>query len=87
MAKKRANGEGNIRKREDRKGWEARFYDEDGNRHSVYGKTQGEVRKRLSEAVAESSSEISNDEDDLTVAQWLSIWQRDFLGNLNFPHE
>ena len=82
MAKKRANGEGNIRKREDRKGWEARFYDEDGNRHSVYGKTQGEVRKRLSEAVAESSSEISNDEDDLTVAQWLSIWQRDFLGNV-----
>ena len=82
MAKKRANGEGNIRKREDRKCWEARFYDEDGNRHSVYGKTQGEVRKKLSEAAAESSSDISNEEDDLTVAQWLSIWQRDFLGNV-----
>ena len=45
MAKKRANGEGNIRKRDDGKGWEARFYDDRGKRHSVYGKTQGEDRK------------------------------------------
>ena len=44
MAKKRANGEGNIRKRDDGKGWEARYYDDQGKRHSVYGKTQGEVK-------------------------------------------
>ena len=82
MAKKRANGEGNIRKREDRKGWEARFYDENGHRHSVYGKTQAEVRKRLSEAVKESSESDDLEDDDLTVGQWLAIWQRDFLGNV-----
>ena len=51
MAKKRANGEGSIRKREDKKCWEARYYDEKGKRHSVYGKTQAEVRKRLAEVL------------------------------------
>ena len=84
MAKKRANGEGNLRKREDRNGWEARYYDTKGNRHSVYGKTQAEVRKRLAEAVKkeeEKDSELE-EEEDLTVGQWLAIWQRDFLGNV-----
>ena len=84
MAKKRANGEGNLRKREDRNGWEARYYDAIGNRHSVYGKTQAEVRKRLAEAVKkeeEKDSELE-EEEDLTVGQWLAIWQRDFLGNV-----
>ncbi len=84
MAKKRANGEGNLRKREDRNGWEARYYDAKGNRHSVYGKTQAEVRKRLAEAVKkeeEKDSELE-EEEDLTVGQWLAIWQRDFLGNV-----
>ena len=84
MAKKRANGEGNLRKREDRNGWEARYYDAKGNRHSVYGKTQAEVRKRLAEAVKkeeEKDCELE-EEEDLTVGQWLAIWQRDFLGNV-----
>lgn len=83
MAKKRANGEGNLRKREDRNGWEARYYDTKGNRHSVYGKTQAEVRKRLAEAVKkEEEKESELEEEDLTVGQWLAIWQRDFLGNV-----
>ena len=83
MAKKRANGEGNLRKREDRNGWEARYYDAKGNRHSVYGKTQAEVRKRLAEAVKkEEEKESELEEEDLTVGQWLAIWQRDFLGNV-----
>lgn len=83
MAKKRANGEGNLRKREDRNGWEARYYDAKGNRHSVYGKTQAEVRKRLAEAVKkEEEKETELEEEDLTVGQWLAIWQRDFLGNV-----
>ena len=83
MAKKRANGEGNLRKREDRNGWEARYYDAKGNRHSVYGKTQAEVRKRLAEAVKKEEEKDSElEEEDLTVGQWLAIWQRDFLGNV-----
>ena len=82
MAKKRANGEGTIRRREDRNGWEARYYDAKGNRHSVYGKTQAEVRKRLAEASKEEEEDSDLDEVDLTVGQWLAIWQRDFLGNV-----
>lgn len=82
MAKKRANGEGNIRKREDRNGWEARYYDEKGDRHSVYGKTQAEVRKHLAKAIRESAEESCLDDEDLTVGQWLAIWQRDFIGNV-----
>ena len=82
MAKKRANGEGNLRKREDGKGWEARYYDEKGKRHSVYGKTQAEARKKLAAAYAEIKANTYVDDCDLTVAQWLTIWQRDFLGNV-----
>ena len=82
MARKRANGEGTIRRRDDRNGWEARFYDEKGTRHSVYGKTQAEVRKRLTQAIKEASEESYLEDEDMTVAQWLTIWQRDFLGNV-----
>lgn len=81
MAKKRANGEGSIRKRDDA-GWEARYYDEKGKRHSVYGKTQTEVRKKLAEAFAQRGAEADDEADDLTLGQWLAIWQRDFLGNV-----
>ena len=47
---KRLNGEGNIRRRENGT-WEARYYDSHGKRHSVYGKTQQDVRKKLDEAM------------------------------------
>ena len=82
MAKKRANGEGNLRKREDGKGWEARYYDLKGKRHSVYGKSQKEVRKKLEEALDAMNSDNSLEESDTTVSQWLKIWVRDFLGNV-----
>ena len=49
---------------------------------SVYGKTQAEVRIRLSEAAAETTEDSGLEEDDMTVAQWLTTWQRDFLGNV-----
>ena len=45
---KRLNGEGNIRRRSNGT-WEARYYDSQGKRHSVYGKTQKEVRIKLEE--------------------------------------
>ncbi|MCH5211172.1 MAG: hypothetical protein J1F01_09460 [Oscillospiraceae bacterium] len=50
---KRANREGNIRKRPDER-WEARYTDpNDRKQHSVYGKTQKEVREKLSKTVVE----------------------------------
>ena len=61
MAKKRANGEGNIRKRKDGR-WEGRYtagYDEKTGKRiikSVLGKTQAEVKEKLANAVAEAES-------------------------------
>lgn len=82
MARKRANGEGNLRKREDGKGWEARYYDLKGKRHSVYGKSQKEVRNKLEEALDAMNSDSSLEDSDTTVSQWLKIWGKDFLGNV-----
>ena len=54
MAKKRANGEGNIRKRKDGR-WEGRYtagYDEKTGKRitkSVLGKTQAEVKEKLAD--------------------------------------
>ena len=61
MAKKRANGEGNIRKRKDGR-WEGRYtagYDEKTGKRiikSVLGKTQAEVKEKLAKAVAEAET-------------------------------
>ena len=58
MAKKRANGEGSIRKRRDGR-WEGRYtvgYDENGKvkMKNVLGKTQAEVKEKLKEKIEES---------------------------------
>ena len=45
---KRSNGEGTIYKRKDGR-WCASYFDNNYNRHSVYGKTQAEVKKKLKE--------------------------------------
>ena len=58
MPKRRANGEGNIRKRKDGR-WEGRYtagYDQTGKRliKNVLGKTQAEVKEKLKAAISES---------------------------------
>lgn len=58
MSKKRANGEGSIRKRKDGR-WEGRYtsgYDKDGKviTKNVLGKTQAEVKEKLKTAIEES---------------------------------
>ena len=79
MAKKRANGEGNIRKRKDGR-WEGRYtagYDsETGKRinKNVLGKTQAEVKEKLKAAMAESQLFDVSREDEYTVATWLKTW-------------
>ena len=77
---KRANGEGNIRKRTDGS-WEARYVF-DGKRHSVYGKTQAEVRKKLTEAQAQIDGGAYIAPSKITVAEWLDKWQAECLSNL-----
>ena len=76
MAKKRANGEGNIRKRKDGR-WEGRYtagYDpETGKRiiKNVLGKTQAEVKKKLAQAQQKNAGLDVSRCEDYTVATWL----------------
>ena len=79
MAKKRANGEGNIRKRKDGR-WEGRYtagYDEKTVKRlikNVLGKTQAEVKEKLAKAVAEAETVDVRRADEYTLGTWLQTW-------------
>jgi len=79
MAKRRANGEGSIRKRKDGR-WEGRYtaaYDpETGKRvvKNVLGKTQAEVKEKLKKAIEESGILDILRSDEYTVASWAQTW-------------
>ena len=79
MPKKRANGEGNIRKRKDGR-WEGRYtagYDSNTGKRiikNVLGRTQAEVKEKLKAAMAESQLLDVSREDEYTVAAWLKTW-------------
>lgn len=79
MAKRRANGEGNIRKRKDGR-WEGRYtagYDpQTGKRviKNVLGKTQAEVKEKLKAAIEESQQLDISKAGSYTVAKWVRTW-------------
>ena len=79
MAKKRANGEGNIRKRADGR-WEGRYtagYNaETGKRiiKNVLGKTQAECKAKLAAAMEATKGVDVSRADEYTVATWLRSW-------------
>ena len=78
MAKKRASGEGNIRKRKDGR-WEGRYiagHDSNGKpiRKNVLGKTQAEVRDKLKAAIELAKSMDVSKAESLTVEQWVNTW-------------
>ena len=79
MAKRRANGEGNIRKRKDGR-WEGRYtagYDsETGKRitKNVLGKIQAEVKEKLKRALEDNERIDAAKSRDLTVGQWATLW-------------
>ncbi len=79
MAKRRANGEGNIRKRSDGR-WEGRYtagYDPATGKRvikNVLGKTQAEVKAKLKLAVEQAQQVDVIRADDYTVATWLRTW-------------
>ena len=79
MAKKRANGEGNIRKRSDGR-WEGRYtagyHPETGKRiiKNVLGKTQAECKAKLSAAMEATRGIDVSRADEYTVATWLRSW-------------
>lgn len=79
MAKKRANGEGNIRKRKDGR-WEGRYtagYDSATGKRiikNVLGKTQAEVKDKLAAAMDDAKDLDVVRSDDYTLGSWLTNW-------------
>lgn len=83
MPKKSAKGGGTIRQRPNGR-WEARFTvgrDPGTGRQiqrSVYGATQGEVRKKLAQAVAALDNGTYTAPNKTTVSQWMETWLTTF---------
>jgi len=78
MSKRRASGEGSIRKRSDGR-WEGRYvagHDEAGKpiRRNVLGKTQAEVKEKLKNALEEAKYIDVAKAGDYTVASWVKTW-------------
>ena len=79
MAKRRANGEGSIRKRSDGR-WEGRYTaghaPETGKLiyKNVLGKTQAEVKEKLKAAIHEGGKVDAAKSGKYTVGQWLDVW-------------
>ena len=79
MAKRRANGEGSIRKRADGR-WEGRYtvgYDPETGKQkfkNVLGKSQSEVKEKLKAAIEESKDIDLIKAEEYTVGQWMDVW-------------
>ena len=83
MAKRRANGEGNIRKRKDGR-WEGRYTagrdPETGKAiyKNVLGKTQAEVREKLKQALETAKKLDFTKAGQYNVGQWLELWLEEY---------
>ena len=83
MAKKRANGEGNIRKRKDGR-WEGRYtagHDSETGKaiyKNVLGKTQAEVKAKLKAAIQEAQTLDLSKTGKYTVGEWMEVWFEDY---------
>ena len=79
MAKRRANGEGNIRKRKDGR-WEGRYTagHNPATGKAIYknvlGKTQAEVKEKLKKAIEETKGLNIAKAESYTVGQWMDVW-------------
>ena len=89
MAKRRANGEGNIRKRKDGR-WEGRYtagYDPETGKQifkNVLGRTQAEVKDKLNAALEELKRIDVIVSDQMTTGEWLDTFLRGLVSYL-FP--
>ncbi|MFI3227965.1 MAG: site-specific integrase, partial [Clostridia bacterium] len=79
MSKRRANGEGNIRKRADGR-WEGRYtvgyHPETGKQvfKSVLAKTQSEVKRKLKLAIEKAENVDTFKSEKYTLGAWMEIW-------------
>ena len=83
MPKRRANGEGNIRKRKDGR-WEGRYtvgHDPETGKaiiKNVLGKTQAEVKEKLKKAIEENVGIDYGRVKTYTVGTWLEVWMENY---------
>ena len=83
MPKRRANGEGNIRKRKDGR-WEGRYtvgHDPETGKaiiKNVLGKTQAEVKEKLKKAIEENVGIDYGRARNYTVGTWLEVWMENY---------
>ena len=79
MPKKRANGEGSIRKRKDGR-WEGRYTagcDPTTGKpihKSVLAKTQSEAKEKLKQAIAEAEKLDMSRAKSYTLGAWIKLW-------------
>ncbi len=79
MAKRRANGEGNLRKRKDGR-WEGRYtagHDPETGKaiyRNVLGRTQAEARAKLKQAIEEAKQIDPVKAKQYTIGEWMDIW-------------
>ena len=82
-----AQGAGSIHQRPDGR-WEARYTTgrDPGTgkqvQRSVYGDTQSEVLKKLQQISVEAENGNLIEPSKMTVAQWLDVWQNEYLGSV-----
>ena len=90
MAKKNANGSGSIRQRPDGR-WEARYCvgvdPTTGKtiRRSIYGSSQAEVRKKLTEVLESLDKGAYVEPNRITVKGWLEEWLTVYVENTVKP--
>ena len=83
MPKRRANGEGNIRKRKDGR-WEGRYtvgHDPETGKaiiKNVLGKTKTEVKEKLKKAIEENVGIDYGRAKTYTVGSWLEVWMENY---------
>ena len=83
MAKKRANGEGSIRKRKDGR-WEGRYtagHDPETGKaiyKNVLGRSQAEVKEKLKQAIGEAQTLDITKAGKYTVGEWMEVWFQDY---------
>lgn len=87
MAKRNAQGAGSIRERKDGL-WEARYTvgrnPATGKqiRKSIYGKTQQEVRKKLTAVTSDLDNDVFAEPSKLSFGDWLKIWLNEYCGSV-----
>ena len=88
MPKRRANGEGNIRKRKDGR-WEGRYtvgHDPETGKaiiKNVLGKTQAEIKEKLKKAIEENVGIDYGRAKTYTVGSWLEVWMALFRWHIS----